>query len=144
MTVVLPFKLKVPGKDEFQGADITSVSYRFHGLLRLDGTDLHIEWAGTAHVDEVGTLNVRSETLPLPSETLDLPVSRLATVEVRGGWLRPRLEITATDLAALAVVPSEAQGRVRFWIARSHRQQAAALADALHRARDAVLADGVG
>jgi hypothetical protein len=144
MTVVLPFKLKVPGKDEFQGADITSVSYRFHGLLRLDGTDLHIEWAGTAHVDEVGTLNVRSETLPLPSETLDLPVSRLATVEVRGGWLRPRLEITATDLAALAVVPGEAQGRVRFWIARSHREQAAALVEALHRARDAVLADGAG
>ncbi len=130
----LPFTLKVPGKDDITGADISSTTFRFHGLLRFDGQELLLEWAGTADIDEVSGLDVRSETISLPAESLAVPIERIRTVELHPGWWRPHLEVTGSDLGALATVPSEQRGRVRFWLSRPDRPLAARVADAIRLA----------
>lgn len=140
MTHDLPIRLKVSGKDEFDGLHALSTSFEFHGWLRLEGAALRIEWKGTARVQEVGPLSVSDERLPLPTEALVLPLVRLRRAELVGGWWRPRLAVSARDLEALALVPSEEQGTVHFWYARKEGKAAAEFAAALSSA----IADSAG
>ena len=63
MNHILPFRLKVAGKDEIRGFHAVSVSFRFHGALRLEGFMLTIEWGGIAEVQEVGALSIRDDRL---------------------------------------------------------------------------------
>jgi len=127
----LPIKLKVAGKDEFRGTHAVSTSFAFYGWLRLDGAALRIEWKGVARVQAVGPLSASDKRLPLPTETLVVPVARLRRAELLGGWWRPRLAISARDLEALALVPSEEQGTVHFRYARRDRTAAARFAASL-------------
>jgi hypothetical protein len=131
MSFVLPFKLKVPGKDQFTGFNAVSTSFRFHGLLRLAADELTIEWSGEAQVQEVGALTVRDDRLPLPQEQIVVPVNRLFKATLAGGWWRPRLLVQARELGLLSMVPSETHGAVQFWYARADRDAALALASAL-------------
>jgi hypothetical protein len=134
MSSELPFTLKVAGKDEVDGASAVSTSFHFHGWLRLEGGTLRIEWSGHARVQAVEVLSMRDEQLPLPAETLLVPLSRLRRAELLGGWWRPRLAISARDVRALSVVPSEAQGLVAFWYTRRDRALATGFCDELQRA----------
>jgi hypothetical protein len=134
MTGVLPFRLKVPGKDEFRGLRAVSISYRFHGVMRLEGALLVIEWQGAAQVQDVGALSVRDDRLDLPDERLTIPVSHLYRVTLAGGWWRPRLTLQAKSLRALAMVPSEDHGTVHFWYARRDRAAAIEMEAALNAA----------
>jgi hypothetical protein len=121
----LPFALKVPGKDSVTVTRVSSTTFRFHGLLRLEEHTLLIDWSGTAEIDEVGMLNVTSEVLSLPHESLALPLGLVRRIALRGGWWRPCLEIAGNDLETLRVIPSEDRGQVRLWISRRDRQLAA-------------------
>jgi hypothetical protein len=134
MKPVLPFTLKVAGKDEFKGLRAESTSFVFHGIARLEGETLILEWAGTARVQRVDPLSVRDEELKLPAETLIIPVHRLRSAEVAGRLWRMRLELSAGDLTTLAAVPSENQSVVRLWIRRRDRELAAAFAARLNQA----------
>jgi hypothetical protein len=127
----VPFRLKVPGKDEVSGVHIASTTFSFHGRLRLDPPVLHIEWSGTAAIDDVSGFGVRSETIALPSETLSVPLDCLYAAKLQGGWWRPRLILIANELTGLAIVPSEEGGRVSFWLARADRRAAAQLLAAI-------------
>jgi len=102
--------------------------------MRFDGDTLHLEWSGTAATDEVEGVSVRSDIMALPAEAIAIPLERLRTVKLAGGWWRPRLEITGNDMVALAEVPSEEGGRVRFWLSRGDRALAAGLVSALRQA----------
>lgn len=134
MTDDLPIRLRVTGKDEFEGLHAVSTSFEFHGWLRLEGAALRIEWKGVARVQEVGPLSVTDDRLPLPAEALVVPLARLRRAELVGGWWRPRLAVSARDLEALAMVPSEEQGTVHFWYARKERKAAAQFAASLSSA----------
>lgn len=134
MAVILPFKLKVGGKDEFRGLNAVSISYRFHGLLRLEAEMLEIQWGGVGQVQEVAPLSIRDNQLALPDERLNLPVGELFRASLVGGWWRPRLILQARQLGTLAIVPSEAFGRVQFWYARADRAMAREMLAALLRA----------
>lgn len=116
--MVLPFRLKVPGTDEFRGLHAVSTSFRFRGMLRFDGISLTLEWSGVANVQDVGPLTARDDRLPLPTESLAVPLAQLQAVRLTGGWWRPRLEIVASHLDALTTVPSEDAGTVRLWLER--------------------------
>jgi hypothetical protein len=131
---VLPFRLRIPGKDQFQGIRAVSTSFKFHGLLRLEDATLVIEWTGSARVQSLGALGAREDDIRLPTEILTVPLGRLRRAEVAGGWWRPRLELSGRDLAALAAVPSEDQGRVRFLIRHRDRPAAALFASLLTQA----------
>jgi hypothetical protein len=134
MTAILPFRLKVSGKDEFKGLHAVSTSYRFRGFLRLEGALLTIEWSGIAQIQDVGALTIRDDQLPLPEERLTVPASQLYRVTLEGGWWRPRLTLQASGLGTLAVVPSEEHGLVRFWYARADRPAAELMAKAINDA----------
>ena len=134
MTPILPFRLKVPGTDVFRGLHAVSTSFRFRGFLRLEGHALTIEWGGVAQVQDVGALTIRDDRLALPEERIIVPVSHLYRATLDGGWWRPRLTLQATELGALAMVPSEEHGMVRFWYARADRTVAIAMAAALSHA----------
>jgi len=130
----LPFRLKVPARDNLAGASVISwTSFTFHGRLGFDGAELQVEWNGTAATDAVEGASVRSDVMALPAESVAVPLTRLRSARLVGGWWRPRVEITGNDLTALAAIPGEQAGEVQFWITRRDRKLAAALVAALHQ-----------
>lgn len=131
----LPFRLKVPGKDALTATTASSTKFRFHGLLHVLDDAIRLEWTGTARVEQVSLLAVKEQTLALPDESLTLPFSRIREFGLRGGWLRPYLELMGNDLEALRIVPSEEHGRVRLWLARRDRRLAAEIVAAARAAR---------
>ncbi len=114
----LPFRLKVPDREGITPLGVSSTSFRFHGLLRLDAHGVVLTWNGTAKVEKFGFTGVGEDTLPLPEESLELGFDRLRDAAVEGGWLLPRLLLMGSDFDALRIVPSEEGGRVSLWIAR--------------------------
>lgn len=142
MARILPFRLKVTGSDVFKDFAAVSTSYRFHGMLRLDGDELTIEWSGSAQVQEVGTIEVRDEKIALPDEELTVHVSSLYRARTAGGWWRPRLILEARELNALAIVPSEEHGQVAFWYARADAREAQVLVTELTTAINRALESG--
>jgi hypothetical protein len=134
MSPILSFRLKLAGTDKFSGFSAVSTSFRVHGLLRLEGEQLVIQWGGTVQVQEVGLLSLQDESEVLPIEQVVVPVSDLYRATLAGGWWRPRLKLEARELAALGAVPSEQYGRVEFWYARHDRMVAVEMADAINEA----------
>jgi hypothetical protein len=134
MSDVIAFRLKVSGKDQFRGVNAVSTSYRFHGRLRFDGVSLWIEWTGTYRVQKVGALTVRDDVASLPNESLMVPLTRVLNVRFRGGWLRPRLELSGRDLAVFETVPGEDAGIARLWVSRRDRESAETLAGSVTKA----------
>ena len=130
----LPFSLRVSGIDTFAMDAIASTAFSFKGRLTLDPDDLCLEWTGSAHVDEVAFTGIRSEQIALPRESLRLPYCLLGTVQLRGGWLRPCIELTGTDWNTLQSVPSEDAGHLRLWIARRNRPLARRVVTVLRQA----------
>jgi len=132
MNSLLPFILQIPSKDEWSLTRFTSTKFRFRGRMHVSEGSLVIEWSGVATVEEVGLLGVNENTVSLPHESLTLPLSAIATARLRGGWWRPRVEITSVHLESLRTVPSEDGGQVTFWIERSDRREARNLVRALN------------
>jgi hypothetical protein len=130
----LPFSLRVPGTDTFTLVVIASTAFTFKGLLQLDPDELCLEWTGSAQVDEVGLTGIRSDRVALPRESLRLPYVLLRTIHLRGGWLRPYLELTGTRFDTLHSVPGEDAGHLRLWLARRDRSLARRVMAALRHA----------
>jgi hypothetical protein len=130
--MLLPFRLKVPGVDEFRDFKAVSMSYKFRGQLHILEHGVRIEWGGTASVEEVGTIEVRDDKVHLPDESLDVAFASLYRAQLLGGWWRPRVELQARELAALAIVPSSEAGLVRLWIGRGDRGLAQRMADEIN------------
>ncbi len=129
----LPFSLRVSGIDTFGVDAIASTAFSFKGRLTLGPNELCLEWTGSAHVDEVAFTGIRSEQIALPRESLHLPYCLVGTVQLRGGWLRPCIELTGTDWNTLQSVPSEDAGHLRLWIARRDRPLARRIVAALRQ-----------
>ena len=122
----LPFRIKVPGDSRFVGMRATDTSHRVEGLLRLGESSLTIEWSQTTEVTEVGW-NVETTRNTRPPELVRLPLAHLAEVELHERWWRPRLELRATAITALASIPGAAGGRLVLHLARRDRGIAAEL-----------------
>ncbi len=131
----LPFRLRVSGEDAVRDFEALSTSYHFSGTLALEGEALTLTWRGEARVQEVSLLSVRDDRLPLPQEQLVIPLAELEGLALAGGWWRPRLELRGRDPGLLAIVPGEAHGMVRLWIARRDRTRARAVLAAADEAR---------
>jgi hypothetical protein len=79
-------------------------------------------------------LSVQDGRELLPDERVTVPVGDLYQAILAGGWWRPRLTLQAREPGALADVPSEEFGRVRFWYARRDRSAALSMAAAINEA----------
>ena len=108
-SAALPFTLHrsegVVGEKE-----ITSTTEIVHGLLRLDGERLLIQWRTSRATDRVGA-EIRSDRELEGVREIVLPLSALASAKVRWSW-RPwppgrYLVLTAADLRAFENVAGE-------------------------------------
>ncbi|HWA17244.1 MAG TPA: hypothetical protein VG817_12465 [Gemmatimonadales bacterium] len=137
MSYVLPFRLRVPSRDEHSLTEHTSISFKFRGLMRLEPDHLYIEWAGTGKVEEHGLLGNATDIRTLPLESIELPLDQIRLMRFLGGWWWPRIVLSAVTLDGLRVIPSEEDGVVRFYLARSDRATAEALVAAVMQGRGA-------
>lgn len=108
-TAALPFTLR-RGHDVFEASEYTSTRETVHGLLRLDGAALHIQWRTSRTTDRMGR-QVRTDREFEPVREVTVPLAALAGARVRWSWRRwppgYHLEITAADLRAFEQVAGE-------------------------------------
>lgn len=99
----LPFFFK-RSRDEMTSTAVTTTSELVHGLLRLQGDTLTIQWRLTLRTDHVG-LELRTDEEVEPVRELSVAVRQLAGATVRRSrWWWPtghRVVLTASDLTAL-------------------------------------------
>ena len=131
----LPFRLRVPGIDKIDLQGIRSISYRVEGLLHVDGHTVVLEWAGTRKTEWVALGSVTDEVDRSPVARREVPVSAIIKVQLRGGWIAPRLELRARNLDVFDGIPGARPGVIRLKIRRRDRKQAAVVAAVLDRAR---------
>lgn len=98
--VALPFTLR-RNTDVVGSKEITSTHETVHGLVRFDGQQLVIQWRTSRAIDRVGA-TIRTDREVEAVREVTLPVSALASAEVRWSWRRwppgYYLVLTATDL----------------------------------------------
>lgn len=103
----VPFHLR-RSRDAFSGMDVTSTTEVIHGLLRLEGDRLVIQWRLARHTEHVGAVSVRSdEELEAVRESI-VPLGGVAGAAVRRRWWAPwaphALVLRAADLRAFEEV----------------------------------------
>ena len=108
-TFSLPFVLK-RSKDEFGGASMTSTTETVHGLLRLDGDRLVIQWRLARHTEHLGVGYSTDDELEAVREEV-VPLDAVAGACVRRRWWefwkRPQLVLNAADLRAFDEIVGE-------------------------------------
>lgn len=102
----LPFSLE--GTEEVLGvSELTSTKETIHGLLRLDGDRLLIQWRLTIKTEHLGETDEELGDV----NSVALPLDSIAEVAVRHRWwefwLGPRLVLTATDMQAFDKIAGE-------------------------------------
>ena len=131
---VVPFTIRVPGDSRVgKWGDVSTTKHRVHGLARLEGDALVLEWSGTIEHQYIG-LEVRTERVPLPVRRLAIPVRLIRAIDLEGGWWRPRIELRVSALEALGELPGVEQDRARLKVSRRDRGAAGELVAAVEMA----------
>lgn len=129
--IPLPFRIRLPGEDSVSFAEIRDVSRRVDGLLHCDEGGIVLEWELTESVDEVGFLSVSSTRNTYETEMLEVSFDWLASAELVGGILRPRLVLRARGLGVFSDIPGARADRLMLDYIRSDRLVAVAMANAI-------------
>lgn len=102
-----PFFLK-RSKDEMSGVGYTSTKETIHGLVRLEGDSVTIQWRLARHTERVGALSMDSDDELEAVREVVLPLSAIAGAVVRRSgwwpWASPVLVVRAADLTAFEEV----------------------------------------
>ncbi len=97
-----PFSLR-RSSDVITAATITSTTETVHGLLRLEGDRLLVQWRVARKIEHIGG-EIRSDEELEAVREVTLPLSAVAGAAVRRSWWgplgSPRLVLTAADLRA--------------------------------------------
>lgn len=106
----VPFHLR-RSSDAFAGGSVTSTTEVVHGLLRLEGDRIVVQWRLARHTEHVGAMSVRSDEEMEAVRELVIPLSGVAGAELRGRrwlpWNAPLLVLRAADLRAFEEVAGE-------------------------------------
>lgn len=109
-SAALPFVLRRT-HDVVSGSGVTSTREELHGLLRLDGEQLLVQWRTTREISRVGH-EIRTDRELAPIHEVSIPLSGMASARVRrvwrGWWRKEVLILTAADLRAFDVLTGEA------------------------------------
>lgn len=101
-SAALPFLIK-RATDVITGGSVTTTRETVHGLLRLDGDRLIIQWRVGRKTEHLGS-EIRTDKEVEPVREIVVPLDQLAGSVVRKRWtdffLGPRLTLTAADLGA--------------------------------------------
>jgi hypothetical protein len=99
----LPFVL-TRRKDVYTDTAMTTTKERVHGLLRLEGEHLRIQWRVGRTTERYGATEVRSDDEVEPVQEVVVPLEHVAGAVVRQRWWErwtgPRLVLTGRDLRA--------------------------------------------
>jgi len=108
----LPFVLRRE-HGVISGREITSTRDVIHGLLRLDGERLIVQWSASRETSRVGR-EIRTDRELGPVREVALPLDAVAGARLRWEWRRwqPRqlLVLTAADLRAFQSLAGETDG----------------------------------
>jgi hypothetical protein len=124
---VVPFALTPPKEVNVNGGHVLSREYQVRGVARLEIDRLTLEWSGSIEIVEVTGGSARQLRESVPAQRLVLPLTRVASIELRGRWWRPYIELRTTGLGPLELVPTASAGHVLLRIARRDRHAAADL-----------------
>ena len=106
----VPFHLR-KSSDTFSATTVTSTTEVVHGLLRLEGDRLVVQWRRARHTERMGAASYRTdEELEAVREHV-IPLSGVAGAAVRRRWWEPwagpALVLRAADLRAFEEVAGE-------------------------------------
>ena len=108
-SAALPFTLK-RSQDVIGASEITSTTETVHGLLRLEGERLVIQWRLGRKTDRIGN-EIRTDQEFEAVRQVVIPLDAVAGAAVRRRWWQlwsgPRLILTASDLQAFEEVAGE-------------------------------------
>ena len=108
-SAALPFNLR-RSQDVLGSAEMTTTTERVHGLLRLDGDRLLIQWRLTRQTQTLGS-EIKTEEEMEPVREIVLPLRAIAGARVRRPWwlfgAGLRLVLTAADLQAFDELAGE-------------------------------------
>lgn len=99
----LPFVLTLK-KDVYTSTTMITTRERVHGLLRLEGEQLRIQWRVGRTTERYGAGEVRSDDEVEPVQEVLVPLDYVAGAVVKERWWEPwagpRLVLTGNDLRA--------------------------------------------
>ena len=107
-SAAVPFLLQ--RTNQVVGLSITTTRETVHGLLRLDGERLHVQWRIAKSTEHVGMV-IRSDKEVGPVREVVIPLSAIAGATVQQRWRWPPglyLVLTAADLRAFEEVAGAA------------------------------------
>jgi len=106
----VPFHLR-RSRDVFSGSVMTSTTETIHGLLRLEGEEVVMQWRLSRQTEHMGAASYRTEAEVEEVRELVLPVAVFSGASVRRRlWdflTGPRLVLRAADLRAFEGVAGE-------------------------------------
>lgn len=109
-SAALPFSLK-RGQQVVGTKEITTTTEVVHGILRLDGERLVIQWRVARSTDHVG-FEIRTDQEVEAVREVTVPLAGIAAATVRQRWRDwppgPRLILTAADLRAFEEIAGAA------------------------------------
>ena len=109
-SAAVPFVLH-RSHDQVGLKEITSTHETIHGLLRLEGDRLHVQWRVARSTDRVG-MEIRTDREVEPVREVVLPLSAIGGATVQWRWWKwppgPYLVLTAADLRAFEEVAGAA------------------------------------
>jgi hypothetical protein len=107
-SAALPFFLK-RSEDVIASGSFISTSETVHGLLRLEGEQLVVQWRIARNTDHVGS-EIRTDREVTPVREVVIPLAALGGGRVRASWWpwsAGRIVLTAADLRAFEAVAGE-------------------------------------
>lgn len=106
----VPFHLR-RSQDAFSGGSVTSTTEVVHGLLRLDGDRVVVQWRLARQTEHVGAMSVRTDAELEAVRQIEIPLAGVAGAIVRRRWWAPwgspTLILRAADLRAFEEVAGE-------------------------------------
>ncbi len=106
----LPFILR-RSKSSFTADSMTTTRETVHGLLRLEGDELTLQWRRGRKTNHMGSTAQHADEEFESVREATVPLSALAGAVVRRPWWRfwsgPRIVLLASDLQALDAVAGE-------------------------------------
>ena len=107
----LPFVIR-RSQDVVGLVEITSTREELHGLLRLEGDRLQVQWRSSREISRVG-LEIRTDRDLAPVRDVAIPLAGIAGAHVRRVWRgwrrRDVLVLTAADLRAFEELTGTAE-----------------------------------
>lgn len=116
--LAVPFSLALGKETTLDRERIESKKFQVHGVARWEGDRLTLEWSGSVEITEVLGSEMRNLRQSVPAQRLVLPTARIASIEARGRWWRPYIELRTTGIGPLELVPTATAGRVLLRINR--------------------------